>query len=228
MEKIMKKFVNKRNVTLIILAVLFLATSFILYGKNKSKVFKDDYMKNIFVDEEDINNENKVTNINKEEIKSVKDKEESKISINNKMIVVEIKGEVVNPDVYELSEGSIIRDLINKAGGLTKDASIDKINRADKLKANQLVVIPNKESNENTSMATTSNISGSTSENGVININTANLDELKKINGVGEVKAKNIIEYREKNGGFKSIEEIKNIEGIGEKTFEKLKDKITN
>ncbi|MDZ4965193.1 competence protein ComEA, partial [Clostridium perfringens] len=131
----MKKFVNKRNVTLIILAVLFLATSFILYGKNKSKVFKDDYMKNIFVDEEDINNENKVTNINKEEIKSVKDKEESKISINNKMIVVEIKGEVVNPDVYELSEGSIIRDLINKAGGLTKDASIDKINRADKLKA---------------------------------------------------------------------------------------------
>ncbi|MDZ4906997.1 helix-hairpin-helix domain-containing protein, partial [Clostridium perfringens] len=176
----------------------------------------------------DINNENKVTNINKEEIKSVKDKEESKISINNKMIVVEIKGEVVNPDVYELSEGSIIRDLINKAGGLTKDASIDKINRADKLKANQLVVIPNKESNENTSMATTSNISGSTSENGVININTANLDELKKINGVGEGKAKNINEYREKNGGFKSIEEIKNIEGIGEKTFEKLKDKITN
>lgn len=231
MEKIMKKVVNKRNVTLIILAVLFLATSFILYGKNKSKVFKDDYMKDIFVDEEDTNNENKVTNINKEEIKSVKDKEESKISINNKMIVVEIKGEVVNPDVYELSEGSIIRDLINKAGGLTKDASIDKINRADKLKANQLVVIPNKEnkdSNENTSMVTTSNISGSTSESGVININTANLDELKKINGVGEVKAKNIIEYREKNGGFKSIEEIKNIEGIGEKTFEKLKDKITN
>ncbi|GAA0084253.1 helix-hairpin-helix domain-containing protein [Clostridium sp. CTA-7] len=227
----MKKIVNKRNVTLIILAVLFLATSSILYGKNKSKVFKDDYMKNIFVDEEDTNNENKATNINKEEMKSVKDKEESKISINNKMIVVEIKGEVANPDVYELSEGSIIRDLINKAGGLTKDAGIDKINRADKLKANQLVVIPNKEnkdSNENTSIATTSNISGSTSENGVININTANLDELKKINGVGEVKAKNIIEYREKNGGFKSIEEIKNIEGIGEKTFEKLKDKITN
>lgn len=228
MEKIMKKVVNKRNITLIILAVIFLATSFILYGKNKSKVFKDDYMKDIFVDEEDTNNENKVTNINKEEIKSVKDKEESKISINNKMIVVEIKGEVVNPDVYELSEGSIIRDLINKAGGLTKDASIDKINRADKLKANQLVVIPNKDSNENASIVTSSNISSSTSENGIININTANLDELKKINGVGEVKAKNIIEYREKNGGFKSIEEIKNIEGIGEKTFEKLKDKITN
>ncbi|WP_291648781.1 helix-hairpin-helix domain-containing protein [Clostridium sp.] len=143
------------------------------------------------------------------------------------MIIVEIKGEVVNPDVYEISEGSIIRDLITKAGGLTNEANIDKINRADKLRDNQLIVIPNKNdlSNGNTNI----NISaeGSGSGDGAININTASLEELQKINGVGEVKAKSIIEYREKNGGFKSIDEMKNIEGIGDKTFEKMKDKIT-
>lgn len=143
------------------------------------------------------------------------------------MIVVEIKGEVANPDVYEISEGSIIRDLITKAGGVTNEANIDKINRADKLRDNQLIVIPNK--NELSNANTNINVSkeGNTAEDGIININTASLEELQKINGVGEVKAKSIINYREKNGGFKSIDEMKNIEGIGDKTFEKMKDQIT-
>ncbi|MDU7242705.1 helix-hairpin-helix domain-containing protein [Clostridium sp.] len=223
MDRRIEKFMTKRNIVLIMLVFLCVITSFILYGRNKSKVFKDEYMKNIFVEEE-APDDNSVE-VNAEPIKEVKG--ENQLTKSIKMIVVEIKGEVVSPDVYEISEGSIIRDLITKAGGLTNEANIDKINRADKLRDNQLIVIPNKNdlSNANTNI----NISkeGNTSEDGIININTASLEELQKINGVGEVKAKSIINYREKNGGFKSIDEMKNIEGIGDKTFEKMKDQIT-
>lgn len=223
MDKRIEKFMTKRNIVLIMLVFLCVITSFILYGKNKSKVFKDEYMKNIFVEEE-APDDNSVE-VNAEPIKEVKG--ENQLTKGTKMIVVEIKGDVANPDVYEISEGSIIRDLITKAGGLTNEANIDKINRADKLRDNQLIVIPNK--NELSNANTNINVSkeGNTAEDGIININTASLEELQKINGVGEVKAKSIINYREKNGGFKSIDEMKNIEGIGDKTFEKMKDQIT-
>lgn len=223
MDKRIEKFMTKRNIVLIMLVFLCVITSFILYGKNKSKVFKDEYMKNIFVEEE-ATDDNSVE-VNAEPIKEVKG--ENQLTKGTKMIVVEIKGEVANPDVYEISEGSIIRDLITKAGGLTNEANIGKINRADKLRDNQLIVIPNK--NELSNANTNINVSkeGNTAEDGIININTASLEELQKINGVGEVKAKSIINYREKNGGFKSIDEMKNIEGIGDKTFEKMKDQIT-
>lgn len=223
MDKRIEKFMTKRNIVLIMLVFLCVITSFILYGKNKSKVFKDEYMKNIFVEEE-ATDDNSVE-VNAEPIKEVKG--ENQLTKGTKMIVVEIKGEVVNPDVYEISEGSIIRDLITKAGGLTNEANIGKINRADKLRDNQLIIIPNK--NELSNANTNINVSkeGNTAEEGIININTASLEELQKINGVGEVKAKSIINYREKNGGFKSIDEMKNIEGIGDKTFEKMKDQIT-
>lgn len=229
MDKRIEKIMTKRNIILLVIVFLCITTSFILYGKNKSKVFKDEYMKDIFVDEEDVyKNENSIEVTTKSEVAS-SNQEKSVANTKNKNIFVEIKGEVVKPDVYEISEGSIIRDLINKAGGLTSEADIDKINRADKLKANQLIIIPNKNDSSNVgSNLGTGDISNSVqaTESDVININTATLEELQKINGVGEVKAKSIMEYREKNGGFNSIEEIKNIDGIGEKTFEKMKDKI--
>lgn len=230
MDKRIEKIVTKRNIILLVIVFLCITTSFILYGKNKSKVFKDEYMKDIFVDEEEdvYKNENSIEVTTKSEVAS-SNQEKSVANTKNKNIFVEIKGEVIKPDVYEISEGSIIRDLINKAGGLTSEANIDKINRADKLKANQLIIIPNKNDSLNVgSNLGTGDISNSVqaNEDEVININTATLEELQKISGIGEVKAKGIIQYREKNGGFNSIEEIKNIDGIGEKTFEKMKDQI--
>jgi len=230
MDKRIEKIMTKRNIILLVIVFLCITTSFILYGKNKSKVFKDEYMKDIFVDEEEdvYKNENSIEVTTKSEVAS-SNQEKSVANTKNKNIFVEIKGEVVKPDVYEISEGSIIRDLINKAGGLTSEANIDKINRADKLKANQLIIIPNKNDSLNAgSNLGTGDISNSVqaNEDDVININTATLEELQKISGIGEVKAKGIIQYREKNGGFNSIEEIKNIDGIGEKTFEKMKDQI--
>ena len=215
MNKNIKNLLNIRNLILIILGVFCLITSFYLYGRNKSKVFKDEYMKNIFVEEENIE-----VNLNEEDVIS---NGTNVVSPNNNKILVEIKGEVKNPDVYEVDDGSIIRDLITIAGGLTEEANIDKINRAEKLKNNQLIVIPNM---SDVNIGVISSQSG-TSNDEIININSASISDLQKINGIGEVKAQSIIDYREKNGGFKSIEDLKNVEGIGDKTFEKIKDKIT-
>ncbi|MGG7056716.1 helix-hairpin-helix domain-containing protein [Clostridium nigeriense] len=218
MGKKIKDLLNVRNIVLIILALFCILASFYLYGRNKSSVFKDEYMKNIFVEENEANSEVK-------EDGSTETFGENVVNNIPNKITVEIKGEVKNPDVYEIDEGSIIRDLINMAGGLTEEANIDGINRAEKLRANELIVIPNND-NANNNVGDSS-ISTGVSSDGIININTATLTELQNITGIGEVKAQSIINYREKNGGFKSIEEIKNVDGIGAKTFEKIKDQIS-
>ena len=149
----------------------------------------------------------------------------------DKLITVEIKGEVNKPDVYTLSENSIVKDLIEKADGITENADLSNINRAKKLQDHELVYISNKnEINNNASEGNSNNSkvgnNFSDSGSGKININTATIDELKKINGVGDSKANSIIKYRETNGGFSSIEDLKNVDGIGEKMFEKMKDSI--
>ena len=216
MDKKIKNVINVKNSILIVLALFCILTSFYLYGRNKSKVFKDEYMKNIFVEEESLKE-----NIEEESVATIGTNIDSS---NESKIVVEIKGEVKKPDVYEIQQGSIIKDLIDIAGGLTEDANIDSINRAEKLRDNQLIVIPNKD--DISKGIIISNGTGTSSEE-IININSASLSELQNINGIGEVKAQSIIDYREKKGGFKSIEDIKNVEGIGDKTFEKIKDKIS-
>lgn len=159
-----------------------------------------------------------------EEVKSVDDLSEKK----KNQIVVEIKGAIKNPNVYWIDEESIVEDLINKAGGLNENADINSINRAEKLKNHQLIIIPDNSNHENTNVNV--NILRSNKDNlssNLININTADEKELDSLPGVGPSKAKDIIRYREEKGEFKSIEDIKNVKGIGESSFEKLKDKIT-
>ena len=212
-----KKRLNARIIAIFVLGVVFLAFSLFLYYKNKSKVFKDEYMNNIYAESE---SENETVNSSVNVSSTNLDTENQKKSL----IIVEIKGEVKNPDVYEIEDGSIIRDLINLAGGLTSEANTDGINRAEKLRGNQLIVIPNK--SDISSGSVINQNASITNNSSVININTAPLEELKKITGVGDVKAQSIIDYRDKNGGFKSIEELKNIDGIGSKTFEKIKDQV--
>lgn len=151
-----------------------------------------------------------------------------------KKILVDIKGEVEKPGVYELEEGSIIEDLIKEAGGLTKDGTLENINRAKALNGNEAIVIANKKQLENkeafNNIDTNINLDQSGSgnkENGKVSINNGSIEELKKLNGIGEGKASAIIEYREKNGGFKKIEDIQKVSGIGKATFEKIKDQIS-
>jgi len=151
------------------------------------------------------------------------DEDEGTIEIKNKEIVVEIKGEIIKPNIYWMKEESIIGDLIKEAGGLTEKADLSGINRAELLKNHQSIVIPSIEAES----GVTSNTKSGVNKDGKININTATEAELDTLPGIGPARAADIITYREESGGFKSIEDIKNIKGIGDASFEKMKEKIT-
>lgn len=140
-----------------------------------------------------------------------------------KKILVYITGEVNVEGVYELEENSRVKDCIEMAGGLKEEADIKDINLVDILDDGMKIYIPKK--GENIIYETESTIvnADKNDTNKKININTAQKDDLKKIAGIGEAMADRIIEYRQKNGKFKNIEEIKNIKGIGEGKFEKIK-----
>ena len=162
-------------------------------------------------------------------------------TVKNKQYI-DIKGNVKNPGVYEFNENDRVIDAINLAGGLKKNANTSNINLSQKLKSEMVIYIYSNDDikkNEGNMSCDTKcktevievNNCIETNENKnndeKININTASLEDLIKISGIGESKAKNIIEYRETNGQFKNIEEIKNINGIGDSLFNKIKDNIT-
>lgn len=229
----MDKLKNKKIIGLLVVLLVIISISLLTYGKNSKKVFRDEYMENIFIDEDNISLENENNTIdssvefieenNKELQTGISDTNIAAHS--NNTIVVEIKGEVSNPDVYNLKEGSIIKDLIEVAGGLTDNADISNINRAKEIKNHELIVIRNI-NDINTEIESIEVEINQESDDGIISINDADLSKLKEIPGIGDVKANAIISYREKSGGFKSIEELKNVDGIGEKTFEKIKESI--
>lgn len=227
-QKLLIIFKENKVVGLTIILSLILIISLFTYGKNKNNVFKDKYMNNIFIEENvseiDTNDESKDEE-QEEVLESVKGVKSNTINLNKNKIVAEIKGEVVKPDVYTLNEGSIIRDLIEAAGGLTPEADISNINRAKELSNHELIIIKN--INDEVSQEEVENeIQSIEADDGKININTADINKLKEIPGIGDVKANSIIIYRESNGNFKSIEDLKNVDGIGEKTFEKIKNNI--
>lgn len=167
-------------------------------------------------------------------------------------IKVEIKGAINNPGVYELEDDSRVVDLINISGGLIENADTSLINLSRKLTDEMVVIIYTREEieNYNNSKIKTEYVyievpscpdkvndacieeyqeetNDSEEANKLININTASINELTTLSGIGESKAKTIIEYREQNGNFKEINEITNVKGIGEALLEKIKDSIT-
>ena len=227
-QKLLIIFKENKVVGLTIILSLILIISLFTYGKNKNNVFKDKYMNNIFIEENvseiDTNDESKSKDEEQEEVlESVEGVKSNTINLNKNKIVAEIKGDC-KPDVYTLNEGSIIRDLIEAAGGLTPEADISNINRAKELSNHELIIIKN--INDEVSQEEVENEIQSIEADGKININTADINKLKEIPGIGDVKANSIIIYRESNGNFKSIEDLKNVDGIGEKTFEKIKNNI--
>jgi len=145
-----------------------------------------------------------------------------------KKIIVEIKGEVRNPNVYTMDSNSRVNDLIKRAGGFTNEADLMSINSSLKLKDEDCIIIYNKNEEKNIGLNNSINRrnENTKADGDKININTASKEELNSIPGIGDVTAQKIIDYRESQGEFKSIEELTKIDRIGPKTLEKIRDKI--
>ena len=152
-------------------------------------------------------------------------------------ICVHVVGEVANPGMYELEEGARVSDVIDAAGGMLDDADQLSVNLARPLTDGEQVVVSSKTAaedaapasspdNQSSSNATTSG-KGTPASAGKVNINTASASELTSLDGVGDATAAKIIAYRQANGSFSSVEEIKKVSGIGDKKFEAIKDRIT-
>ncbi len=140
---------------------------------------------------------------------------ETELSDSGGYIYVDMDGAVNNPGVYRLESGSRVSEAIEIAGGLKEGAHTKSLNKARKLTDGEKIYILTKDEASDVSEGSK-----------LININTASVNELDSLPGIGPVYAQRIVEYRNKSL-FRSVEEIKNIEGIGEKTFEKIKDYIT-
>ncbi len=205
----MKKFLNKKII--IICSIVIFITILILSNINLNK--------------EEIKDDLAIVNTTTKEIK----KEET--------FFIDIKGSVKSPGVYEMHQNDRVIDAIKIAGGLTKNANTDNINLSQKLHSEMVIYVysDNEIKNNNklscdtvckTNVIEVNNCVNNENKN-LININTANIDELTTLNGIGASKAQSIIEYREQNGLFKTIEEIKNVSGIQDSTFDKIKDMIT-
>ena len=142
------------------------------------------------------------------------------------LITVDVKGAVKAPGIYDLPVGSRVNDAVQKAGGLTEQADSKSLNLAQKVSDEALVYVPTK-GEEAASQQTASGTASSTSKEKKINLNKARLEVLKQVKGLGGKRAQDIIDHRETNGKFKSVDELKKVSGIGAKTIEKLKDYVT-
>ena len=173
---------------------------------------------------------------------------ENKMEENTEKIIIYITGAVKKEGVYELEEGSRISDAIEQAEGLKEEANTENINLAYKLEDGTKIKIPTQKETqenlknniqnneyittnsglENENISNNENIINSTQtkKEQKININKATQEELETLSGIGPSTANKIIQYRKENGNFKSIEEIKNVNGIGESKYDEIKNKI--
>lgn len=196
-------FSKKEQIILVFLVVIVVSISlFNFLNKEKPELLDDETLV-----EDYINGLNELDEENSEEPSE---------------IMVHISGQVYNPGLVILEAGSRLIDAVELAGGLKKDADLDKINLAKKLSDEEKIYIP-KIGEEYIEEVYKSSNSNTTS--GKININTCTKEELMSLPGIGEVLADRIMKYRSENK-FQTIEDIKNVSGIGEKRFEDIKDLI--
>lgn len=211
----------------IIIFIMILLFSIYKIIDNKNLDIKDNVY---IVSQSEVREEESISN-NISDEKDNKEKEQIKIeNTNKKTITVFISGEVKNPGVVAIDAEKRLSDAVNELGGTTENADLNKVNLAMKLKDESHYIIPkigdnseshNKETFENNIENDLNN------KNNLININTASIQELDALPGVGEATANKIVNYREEKGKFNSIEEIKNVNGIGDKKYEELKTLIS-
>ncbi|NWQ40097.1 helix-hairpin-helix domain-containing protein [Bacillus sp. EB106-08-02-XG196] len=209
----MKDWMYEHKMYVIITAIIAFAAIFYFLEESKSSV-------------------SNVENIVQQEIKDEKDNPPVQEEIQEpEIIMVDVKGQVAMPGVYSSNQGERVIDVIQRAGGLTENADESQVNFAEHVQDAMVIYIPAKgEEGVTISTGTSVNPSitgGGSGNQAKINLNKADETQLQNLPGIGPSKAAAITEYRETSGPFKSVEDLKNISGIGDKTFEKLKDLIT-
>ncbi|NQO20503.1 ComEA family DNA-binding protein [Streptococcus suis] len=144
-------------------------------------------------------------------------------------LVVDVKGAVVKPGLYTLEADARVNDAVEAAGGLTSQADPKSINLAQKLSDEAVVYVASKDENISVVASTTASSAMSQEEknSNLVNLNTATETDLQTISGIGAKRAADIIAYREANGGFKSVDDLNNVSGIGDKTMESIRPYVT-
>ena len=206
-----------RQKKIILIIIIFAVSGLMIYIFNNNKIDNSDLDEDILV----------ASNSTNDIIKNSTDEKD--------MIIIHITGAVKTPGIVKLEEGSRIEDAINKAGGLTEDADITKVNLAYILEDGTKIKIP---SNSDIGDFQGENILRTDSGEGIIednenssqssslNINKATEQDLQTLPGIGPSLASRIIAYRDENGKFSTIEDIKNVNGIGNSKYENIKDYI--
>ncbi len=202
----------------IIIAILTLTNKDESHNENNEM---NEFPKDHHLDSNEIKNNQSHTKANTNN-KNMSNKENSM-----EKVYVDIKGAVEHPNVYQMLSTERVIDSLNKAK-LSKNADVSQINLSEKLIDQKLIYVPTKGEPPHTIRNNNSPItSNQNSENKQVNLNNATESELKGVPGIGPTKAKEIINYREQNGRFDKIDDLKKIKGFGEKTFEKLKEYFT-
>lgn len=213
---------NKQKIIFTILIIILILIGIYVYNIRFNETLEDN------IHTENVNNINLVENI----LENAEDKNEK-----DNIIIVHITGAVKKTGIVKLIQGARIYDAIEMADGSLEEADLSKVNLAYILEDAQKIYIPFKgEINENSEeqeyitsdFGNTSGIIQNTNkgESEKVNINTANQTELETLPGIGTATAEKIIDYRNKNGKFNSIEDIQNVKGIGQSKYENIKENI--
>lgn len=218
----------KFQLSIIILVIISIAL-FLIYSKSDEET---NDTKPIVTSHVNSNQKGKNHDVLKNDDKTNNKIESNTIQNGDEIVFVDIKGAVEHSNVYKMKSSDRIKDVLDKAKLLT-DADLSQVNLSEKLTDQKLIYIPFANENKNPiTQNDANNKSGhskslNSSSTNKVNINTASEAELLKIPGVGPAKVREIIDYRQKNNTFHSIEDLKNIKGIGDKTFERIKEYIT-
>lgn len=236
---------NNKKLVIGIITMFFIGVTGLIYSLGAVKEPEEDVMltkdakredtvtdqlkrnsKNNVSSEEEDSNVSDFKDVSREEAVSTGTDEEKE----NTLIYVHVCGEVKNPNVYSLEEGTRVIDAVKKAGGFTKAAAKNYINQARVVVDGEQLYIPSKDEVQDMNILEGKGLDKageSPAKSTLVNINIASMEDLMTLPGIGESKAKSIITYREENGTFKSIEELKNIVGIKEGVYQKISDLIT-
>ncbi|MFS0554553.1 helix-hairpin-helix domain-containing protein [Brevibacillus sp. 179-C9.3 HS] len=224
-----------RRVILLTAAVVFVAASFWLYQRDQSHKTDELPLHTPAYaasnpESKDQANSSTVTHASKP-VKSTSPKEQDKEPL-PLPLYVDVKGQVKNPGLYQFEPGMRVANAIEKAGGALPDADIVQINLAQPLTDGAALVIPKKGTSSPVSAPTSLGLvqpatpSSDTGGSTAINLNSATVEELMILPGIGEARAKAIVDYRTKQGPFRSADDLKQIEGIGEKMYSRIKDRL--